>query len=125
MDCAGEAMKKLVLILFLIPTLLFAQAIPTSKLIWDQDAPSLTDAQSYTYKYYADGSTTGVAFTGVTCTGTVSPFTCTVNFPAFTPGNNSITLTSSNIAGESAKSAPLDFTFIVTPSSPRNIRIGG
>jgi hypothetical protein len=90
---------------------------------WDQTAPTLADAQGYTYKYYPDGSATGVTFTDVTCTGTVSPFQCSVLIPAFTPGNHTIEMTATNIAGESAKSAPFAFSFVVTPGSPVNIRI--
>lgn len=115
----------LTIILLLVPSFVFSQAIPTSRLGWDQDAPTLADAQAYTYKYYADGSTTGVALTGVTCTGSASPFTCSAAFPAFTPGNHRITLAASNLAGESAKSNPLDFTFIVTPAVPTGLRIIG
>lgn len=102
---------------------IYAQATPTSKWAWTQDAPTLADAQAYTYRYYADGATTGVALTGVTCTGTVSPFACEANIPAFTPGNHVATLTAGNIAGESAKSSPLNFVFVVTPASPSNFRI--
>lgn len=115
----------LTIILLLVPSFVFSQAIPTSRLGWDQDAPTLADAQAYTYKYYADGSTTGVALTSVTCTGSTSPFVCSAAFPAFTPGNHRITLAASNLAGESAKSNPLDFTFIVTPAVPTGLRIIG
>ena len=118
-------MKKILLVpsILLITSLLYAQAIPTSKFAWDQSAPDLTTVQAYTYKHYDDNSATGVAFVGVTCTGTASPFTCVVNIPAYTPGNHSITLSASNVAGESVKSAPFAFVFVVTPGSPANIRI--
>jgi hypothetical protein len=112
------------LFLYNIPCAHAQQASPNSTIQWDQPAPTLADAQAYTYKYYADGSTTGVVFNGVTCNGTASPFTCTVLFPAFTPGNHTIRLTAQNIAGESTPSSPFGFTFVVTPSSPNNIRIG-
>lgn len=115
----------LLILLLLVPSVVFSQAIPTSKLGWDQDAPTLSDAQAYTYKYYADGSSTGAVLSNVTCTGSTSPFVCTAPFPAFTPGNHSIKLTASNLAGESSSSLPLDFTFIVTPSVPRGLRIIG
>ena len=117
-----------VLIILITSTIAFAQgqATPTSKLSWDMSAPSLIDVNEYVYKYYTDGSETGIVFpTAVTCTGTASPFTCTTNYPAFTPGNHTITLTASNIAGESGKSNPFAFTFVVTPGIPFNIRPGG
>ena len=121
-------MRKALLTLAIvsITATLYAQApigIPTSKFAWDQSAPVLADAQAYTYKYYPDNAATGVTFTGVTCTGTVSPFQCEVNIPAFTPGSHSVTFTATNAAGESAKSSPFAFAFVVTPAIPSNIRI--
>ena len=95
------------------------------RIAWDQDAPTLADAQGATFKYYPDGSATGVALTSVTCTGTASPFVCSALFPPFTPGNHSITITATNIAGESSKSSPFAFNFVVTLGAPRNVRIGG
>ncbi len=119
-------MRKVLLASILISSTLYAQAPPalsTSKFAWDQSAPTLADAQAYTYKYYPDGAATGIEFTGVTCSGSSSPFQCEVNIPAFTPGNHSITMTASNLAGESAKSAPFSFVFVVTPAIPSGIRI--
>jgi hypothetical protein len=116
--------KAIVLVILTLPTVLFGQqATGNNKFAWDQSAPLLSDAQAYTYKYYPDGSTTAVTFVGVTCTGTASPFQCEVPIPAFTPGNHTIQLTATNIAGESAKSSPFAFTFVVTPATPANIRI--
>ena len=103
----------------------FTQAVNTSRLAWDQDAPTLEDAQSYTYKYYPDSSTTGIILKEVTCTGTATPFQCSVPFPAFTPGKHTIQLSASNIAGEGTKSSVFSFTFVVVPSAPANIRIIG
>lgn len=102
-----------------------AQAIPSSKFGWDQTAPTLADAQGYTYRIYADGATTGQALANVTCvtTATAGTFSCDAPIPAFTPGNHTATLTASNIAGESAKSSPLAFTFVVTPAVPAGLRI--
>lgn len=98
-------------------------AVAGQKFAWDQPAPTLSDAQGYTYRYYADGATTGVAFTGVTCSGTASPFTCEVPIPAFTPGSHSVTVTGTNIAGEAPKCPPLTFSFVVTPGVATNLRI--
>lgn len=122
-------MKKVMLaiILLSIASAVYAQppsAVGTSKLGWDQEAITLAEAQGYTYKYYADNATTGIALTSVVCAGTVSPFQCEAPFPAFTPGNHSLQLSTSNLAGESAKSTPpLDFTFVVTPATPNRVRI--
>jgi hypothetical protein len=102
-----------------------AQAIPTDKLAWDQPAPDLATAQAYTYKYYPAGATVGITLTGVTCltAGTPAVISCRTTFPAFTPGSHTITITASNAAGESPKSAPFTFTFVVVPGVPSSIRI--
>jgi hypothetical protein len=105
-------------------TIVGAQASSGSKLVWEIQAASLAEAQAFTYKVYADSSTTGQTMTSVTCTGTTAPFTCSNNFPTFTPGNHTLTITASNLAGESGKSVPLNFTFVVTPGVPVNLRIG-
>lgn len=113
----------LLLVLFAVPVSVFGQAAPGKKLAWDQAASSLAEAQAYTYKYYPDGATTGIALSGVTCAGTASPFVCDVAYPAFTPGSHTLTITASNAAGESVPSASFAFSFVVIPSSPTNIRI--
>lgn len=97
-------------------------AVNTSKIAWTQEAPTLADAQGYTYRYYPDGAP-GVALSGVTCSGEGSPFSCQVAFPAFTPGNHALTMTAANLAGESVQSAPLNFVFVVTPATPTGLRI--
>jgi hypothetical protein len=95
----------------------------SSKLAWDQTGvASAVDAQALTYRYYADGSATGIVLTGVTCAGTTT-VTCSAPFPAFTPGNHAITLTAANVAGESIKSSSFAFVFVVVPSAPGNLRI--
>ena len=100
-------------------------ASSNQKFAWDQVAVDLAEAQSFTYKYYADNSGTGVVFPVVTCTGAASPFVCTAPIPAFTPGQHTITITANNVAGESDKSDPFAFAFVVTPGKPVRIRIGG
>ena len=99
-----------------------------SKLFWDQPAPDLATAQGYTYAHYDDGSSSGVDFTGVTCAAKVPAvaqlFDCSVAFPAFTPGQHTVTITAKNVAGESPKSAVFTFTFVVVPGTPTNLRIG-
>jgi hypothetical protein len=103
----------------------FAQAIPTSKLVWDQPAPDLATAQAYSYKYYPDGAATGIVIAPpITCALSGPVITCQTAFPAFTPGAHSLTLTATNAAGEGPKSAPLNFTFVVIPAAPVNPRIG-
>jgi hypothetical protein len=95
----------------------------SSKIGWDQTGvASAADAQALTYRYYPDGAAVGIVLTGVTCSGTTT-VTCQAPFPAFTPGTHTLTLTAGNIAGESAKSAPFAFQFVVIPAAPGNLRI--
>lgn len=117
-------MKKLTFLFLLYPTLLFAQpATPNSKVGWEQDATSATEAQAYAYKHYSDGSTTGIPLTNIICTGTAPTFQCQATIPTYTQGNHTIQLTASNTAGESLKSSPLSFAFVTVPAIPRNLRI--
>jgi|SRR3990172_772177 len=113
----------LVLSIFLSSSLLLAQATGTSRLVLDQAGPSLVDVNAYIYKYYPDSATVGITLTGVVCSGSSSPFVCVVNFPAFTPGSHTLTLSASNVAGEGPKSSSISFTFVVLPSAPINLRI--
>lgn len=119
-------MKKLILSLsfalfLLIPSLAHAQVTSGKSLAWDQPNASLSEAQAYTYTMYADTSRVDV-LSGVTCSGT-SLVSCQVAFPAFTPGSHTLQLTAKNAAGESAKSAAFNFTFIIVPDAPSNIRV--
>lgn len=123
-------MRRLIVSLILVgafvaPAGAQAPATASSRLAWDQAAPTLAEANAYTYRYYPDGATAGIAFAAgsVTCSGTASPFVCIVNFPAFTPGNHTLTLTAANVAGESAPSVVLTFQMVVTPAVPANPRI--
>lgn len=100
-------------------------AVAGNSVQFDQAAPDLATAQSYTYQLYIDGSGTPVVGPGSTCTGTASPFACSVKLPAsLSPGSHSVTATAKDaVAGESAQSLPLAFTFAVTPGAPANLRI--
>lgn len=96
---------------------------PTSQLAWDQSAANLATAQAFTYGFYPDSAAVKTALASVTCVGTASPFQCSVAFPSFTPGAHTLTLTASNVAGESPKSPALAFTFVVIPTAPTNPHI--
>lgn len=100
-----------------------AIATPASKLEWDEVAADLAAAQALTFKLYPDGSVGGMPLPGVTVSGAASPFACSVPFPAFTPGNHTIQLTATNVAGESTRSAVFPFSFVVVPAAPVNLRI--
>lgn len=119
-----KSLIRAIVLVFGVTVGLDAQtAIPGSRLTWDQAAPTLAEAQGYTYTYYPEAAPPAVILTAVTCSGTASPFTCVVAFPAFTPGAHTLQLTASNIAGESTRSAAFAFTFVVVPGAPANIRI--
>jgi len=116
----------LVLIFILLPHVVMAQATGTSKLLFDQSAPTLAEANSYIYRYYPDTAVLGIPLTTV-CIGTTSPFICSAAFPAFTPSSHTLSLTAASSASptnESGKSVLLSFTFILIPSIPVNPRIG-
>lgn len=91
--------------------------------MWDQSAISVTEANSFTYKYYPDSSLTGVVISATCSAGVSAAFTCVATFPAFTPGSHNFTMTASNSSGESPKSATFFFTFAVKAAAPSNIRI--
>jgi hypothetical protein len=103
-----------------------AQVTTANHLAWDQSAPDLATATGYNYKYYPDGSSLGTSLDGgVVCTGTASPFQCTDLVPPFTPAAHTISITATNVAGESLKSNTITFTFVVVPSAPANLHIAG
>lgn len=112
----------LILSVLVIPSVVSGQVTPTSRVAWDQDAPSLAVAQAYTYRSFIDASTTGTILVHA-CTGAAQTFVCTAPFPSFTPGSHSIQITASNSTGESLKSVPLVFTFAAIPAVPQRIRI--
>ena len=122
-------MKKIVFALFLavLPVSLLAQSAPNvdsnDSFAWNQTAGTLAEAQAYVYKYYLDGAVTGSVFSGVTCAGTASPFTCQVRTPTFAMGAHSIQLTAGSATGESALSTPFSFVYGNPPLVPNNIRV--
>jgi hypothetical protein len=83
----------------------------TSRILWDQAAPTLFNAQIYVYRYYADGATMGgVSLSNVSCSGDASPFSCQAAFPVLPPGGHTLVLTAANGGSESAPSASVSFT---------------
>lgn len=116
------------LFLFAISIALPSRGQSFTRLAWDQTSPDLISAQNMTYKFYRDGSPTGVVFTGVACTASVSTspvgtYPCSVTFPTSTAGvQHSINVTAGNAAGESPKSLPYTYTLIMIPIAPLNVR---
>lgn len=102
--------------------------IGTEHVAWDQSAPDLATAQSYTYSFQIDGGTS-VDAVGVVCNGPSIPFSCQADFPASTPGVHSMTLTASVVVSglriTSLPSAPLTYRLVVAPAAPGNMHIVG
>lgn len=125
-----KSMKKLIfgITFLLVASSAYAQqpinVTPDNRIGWDQQAGTLTEAQNFTYRYYIDSSATGLVTTA-TCTSTpvANIFLCVAPPPAVSSGNHSLEITAGNIAGESAKSSPLEFAYILTPVSPSNPRV--
>jgi len=117
-----QVLLSLVFVLGLATVSYAQSATPSNRLAWDQSDATVAVAEAYTFKQYADGSPTGTVITGVTCTaGAV--VSCSAPFGAFTPGTHTIQLTATNAAGESVKSAVFNFTFVVVPTAPGNLRV--
>lgn len=101
---------------------------PGSRLAWDQAAGSLGQAQSYIYEAFWDGGN-ATPIAGVACAGTTSPFVCSGNFAALTPGEHSVrvrAVDTASVAGtrlESPLSAVFNFTLVALPAAPTNVRI--
>ena len=120
-----------VLIALVLSTALLAQTptLPGDRLGFDQSAATLAEAQSYTYRIYLDAATVGVTIVA-TCTGAVSPFSCTAPLPALTTGTHTSQLTASLVLPppdgrivESTKSAVFTFRLFAAPASPSGQRI--
>lgn len=101
----------------------------TSRLGWDQDAPTLATAQGYQYGLYVDAAAKQI-MAGVTCAGAASPFACVGSFPStLTAGNHSLELTAIDIVSvpgqtlESLRSTVFPIKLIGNPNAPRGMRI--
>ncbi len=120
-------LRLALILVLLLPVPSFAQAIiatPTSKLAIDvntcQGCPAMdvATASGLTYRYYLDSAAAGVTLTGAVCAGTTT-ITCTFPIPAFTAGGHSVTVTATNVIGESPKSASVAFTMVRSaPGAP-------
>jgi hypothetical protein len=73
------------------------------RLVFDQEAASLAEAQAYFYTLYTDDAL-GERLAGVLCRGTTSPYPCEVTPPRPWSQGQRLTLTASNAAGESPRS---------------------
>lgn len=94
------------------------QVFVASHLAISEAGPDLATVQGYAWLTFADGSTTGVAASGVTCAGSASPFTCLVPLPALTPGTHALTVEATDVAGASSMSNAVSFSLVVAPATP-------
>ena len=86
-------MRKLVIVGLLASIGLQAQTA-VRKFEWRMDLVSdIPTLQSYTYRYYLDGSGTGTIMTSVVCTATAGPWTCTAPVPTTIKGSHTVTIT--------------------------------
>ncbi len=77
------------------------------RLAWNQQAASVQELRSLTYRLYVDGTLS--AFTDVRCAETLTDggYECSGGLPAMTPGRHSLQISSVLNGVESAKSEPL------------------
>lgn len=119
-------MKTLVaLLLFALPAV--GQTVTAGQpfaLAWDQDAVTLADAQSYSYKLYIVGAADQV-FNTVTCAGQASPFMCQAPVLALAAGNYGLHLTATLNGNESPQSMPVYSLAVVNtvPNNPPTVTI--
>lgn len=113
-------MKRLLLALALVLAASVASAQvpfptpPTYRVFWDHDGV-LTDG----YSIFIDDVRSAVT---PTCTGVGEARTCSIPFPAVTPGLHQIRVVAYNAFFEGI-STPVDVTIYVKPGDPRNVRI--
>ena len=87
-----------------------------SLIIWTQAAPDLPTANSYTYKTYFDGSSTGTIVTA-TCSGTTT-ITCQATYNGPTDGKpHTVIVSTQLVGGPEAFSAPLNFPTTASATS--------
>jgi hypothetical protein len=123
-------MRLITIVAFLLlPVSVLAQTPVTgaSKLAWTQAASSLAVANGYRYDAVID-TLPSVALLAVTCTGAASPYSCTGNFPAATPGvTHTITLATTDVsvtpALSSGPTAAISFRFVIAPATPSTLTI--
>ena len=121
-------MKKFIVTTMLVVGMglgLSAQFSPSSRVQFDIQAATLSDANGYTYRAYIDGAA-GQEFPA-TCVDALQAgtFTCTsvAPLPALTIGPHTIELSAANVAGEGARSIPFAFTIVASPNAPTSIRL--
>lgn len=92
---------------------------------WSQTADTLAIAQSAIYRAYIDGSQTGIVLSGVTVTGSNSPFTAQAVMPSVAPGSHTIALTAQAdpLSPESALSDTIAFSEVVVIVAPNGLFI--
>ena len=122
-------MTKLLIIVGLLTVSLQGQT-PVRNFEWRMDLIStIPTLQSYTYRYYLDGSATGGVLTNVVCTATAGPWTCTAPVPASITGPHTATITVAigPTTQTSSNSNQISFTDVVVlptaPAVPTGVRI--
>lgn len=104
------------LLFLLLAAQLVSPPYPTVE--WNQNATLLTEVQGYIYRYYLDGATNGPALSSVTCSGTVSPWTCKAPLPVTLPGTHTLSLTAELTTGERGAMSETATFELVPPTGP-------
>lgn len=108
-----------------IPTISVAQAA-TCSIEWDQDAPGLVEANAFHYEAINDSQP--AVTIPVTCTGTISPFSCLTPLPIKTAGTHTSTITAAEVLSDgtfatSVPSALFTYRVVNPPNAPKNLHI--
>jgi len=121
-------MKRMLVVVGLLASIGLQGQTGTRRFEWRMDVISdIPTLQSYTYRYYLDGSATGTILTNVTCVASAGPWTCETPVPTSIKGTHTATitvaLTPTSIT--SAKSNQISFndTVVAPPAIPTGFRI--
>jgi hypothetical protein len=100
--------------------------------VWAQSAPTLSDAQGYTYQAYLDQQPPVTLAATCGASALTQVFSCSAPMPAQVPGVHTVSFTTTSGVGESVKSQALVYTLTATapsvtgvPPPPSGVGIGG
>ena len=109
--------------MILLLLLLIQTVAPYPYVQWDQPGSSLTEVQSYSYKYRLDGATSGQPLSNVSCVVSNAVFQCLAPLPVTVPGKHTVAVEAVNDHGASV-STPVEFEIEITqPAAPLSVII--
>jgi hypothetical protein len=116
-------MKRL--FLTAVAALLFTagiQAQPSLTIAWDYQQYTVTEAQSFVYRFYLDQQA-GVILQGVVCGTSNNITTCAAPFPLPSIGSHTVYLRAENEFGLGDPSPTIQFRYPAVPGASQNLRI--